>query len=156
RRHFELLLTDLYGGNPALRYRQETGGKELADDVWANFDRRCFKCGTMLATPADMDLDHTRPLALLWPLDGTATALCATHNSEKRDRPPGEYYDKDELARLSALTSIPLEELRDSSPNPVAVRLLEGRIDWFLDVFLKKPELQKVRDGKLTADLVVK
>jgi hypothetical protein len=87
RRFFELLLTELYGESAQLRYRHQTG-RELPDDVWKRFERSCFKCKTRLPTPRDMNLDHTRPLALLWPLDETATALCGSCNSEKRDRPP--------------------------------------------------------------------
>ena len=155
RRAFELLLTELYGGSANLNYRHETGS-ELADDVWENFEHRCFKCGTPLATSRDMQLDHTRPLALLWPLDGTATALCATHNSEKRDRAPVDYYDDDELRRLAKITGLPLEELCDPSPNLGAIKRLQGRLDWFFDEFLQREELQTERDGKLPADLLVK
>lgn len=156
RRAFELLLTELYGGSPALTYRHVTGGGELAEDVYRRFDGRCFKCRTPLATPNDMHLDHTRPLALLWPLDGTATALCATCNSSKRDRPPVAFYSRDELARLADLTMIPLEELESPDPNREAIKLLSDRLDWFFDVFLERPELQEVRDGKIAADLLLK
>lgn len=156
RRAIELLLTELYGGSPALLYRREHGGEELAETVFRNFEGRCFKCGTRLASERSMHLDHTRPLALLWPLDGTATALCATHNSEKRDRPPSEYYDVDELGRLSEKTGISMEELVDPSPNREAVELLRERLDWFFEVFLQRDELQTERDGKLPADLLVK
>jgi hypothetical protein len=155
RRAFELLLEGLYEGTPQLRYRQETG-RELADDVWDRFDGRCFKCGTPLTTPRDMALDHTRPLALLWPLDAGATALCPTHNSEKRDRPPVEYYSDEELRRLSGITGIGLAELTDPSPNMDAISRLGDRLNWFFGEFLNHEELQKVRDGKRTADLVVK
>jgi hypothetical protein len=155
RRAFELLLEGLYEGTPQLRYRHETG-RELVDDVWRRFDGKCFKCGTPLTTPRDMALDHTRPLALLWPLDGGATALCPTHNSEKRDRPPVDYYSTEELERLSEITGIGLEELTDPGPNIGAISSLGERLDWFFGEFLQHEELQKVRDGKLTADLVVK
>lgn len=155
RRAFELLLEGLYKGSPQLRYRAKTG-RELADDVWKGFGGRCFKCGTPLASPRDMDLDHTRPLALLWPLDGGATALCPTDNSEKRDRPPVDYYSSDELKRLSDITGIPLADLRDPNPNLEAIERVGDRLDWFFNDFLQHEELQKVRDGKLTADLVVK
>jgi hypothetical protein len=155
RRAIELLLEHLYEGTPQLRYRQQTG-RELTDDVWHRFDGRCFKCGTPLATPRDMHLDHTRPLALLWPVDGTATALCATHNSEKRDRPPVEFYTPDELRRLAKIVGLPLKELQDPSPNREAIAELLGRLDWFFDVFLADPELTKTRDGKRAADLLVK
>jgi hypothetical protein len=156
RRSFELLLQELYGGTPNLRYRATTGGRELTDDVYDRFGGRCFKCGTHLASARDMHLDHTRPLALLWPLDGTATALCATHNSEKRDRAPSEYYDADELARLSAITGVPLEQLRDPGPNGDAIDRLTARLDWFFGEFLKRDELQRVQDGKRPADLLVR
>ncbi len=155
RRAFELLLTELYGGSPSLLYREKTDS-ELTVDVWERFEGRCFKCGTPLAEPRDMHLDHTRPLALLWPLDGSATALCATHNSEKRDRPPGEFYDPDELKRLSRLTGISQRELRDPGPNREAVDLLEKRLDWFFDDFLQQEDLQTEQEGKIPADLLVK
>lgn len=155
RRHFELLLEHLYEGTPQLRFKQQTG-RDLALTVYENFDRQCFKCGTKLATARDMHLDHTRPLALLWPLGPDATALCATHNSEKRDRPPSGYYTDDELKRLSKITGISLTELRDPAPNLDAVKRLHAERDWFYNEFLQLPALQKVRDGKRTADLVEK
>jgi hypothetical protein len=156
RRHFEVLLTELYGSSPSLRHRKRFAGRELAESVWQRFEGRCFKCGTRLATQRDMHLDHTRPLALLWPLDESATCLCGTDNSAKRDRPPSEFYDADELARLSVVTGVTLHELRDPSPNVEAIELLAGRLGWFFDEFLQRPELQIEHDGKLTADLFVK
>lgn len=155
RRAFEMLLERLYEGTPQLRYRQQTG-RELTEDVWKRFQGRCFKCGTPLASPRDMHLDHTRPLALLWPVDGTATALCATHNSEKRDRPPVEFYTPDELQRLAKIVGLPLTEMQDPSPNREAIAELSGKLDWFFDVFLADPELTRARDGKQAADLLVK
>lgn len=155
RRHFELLLEHLYQGTDQLRYKNETG-RDLASDVFQRFDGRCFKCGAPFATEKEMHLDHTRPLAMLWPLDGTATALCATHNSEKRDRSPGEYYTAKELQRLSNLTGVPLIDLQYPGPNVEAIDLLGDNLDWFEDDFLQLPALQKVRDGKRAADLVVK
>lgn len=155
RRHFELLLEHLYGGSPQLRYKTETG-RDLASVIYDRFGGRCFKCGTALANEKAMHLDHTRPLAMLWPLDETATALCSTHNSEKRDRAPAEFYTADELERLADVTGVPLVDLEDPSPNVEAIDLLGERLDWFYDEFLQLPQLQNVRDGKLTADLVVK
>ena len=156
RRAIEVLLTELYEGSPSLLHRKRFAGRELADSVWSRFGGRCFKCGTRLASENDMHLDHTRPLALLWPLDQTATCLCATHNSAKRARPPSEFYDANELSRLASTTGIPLEELRDPSPNVEAIELLTDRLDWFFDDFLQRDELQTERDGKLPADLLVK
>ncbi len=155
RRHFQLLLEHLYRGSDLLRYKSRTG-RELSADIYDKFDGRCFKCGTAIASENEMHLDHTRPLAMLWPLDETATSLCATHNSEKRDRAPAEFYTADELERLADITGIPLAELQDPGPNVEAVDLLGQKIDWFYDDFLVLPALQRVHDGKRTADLVVK
>ena len=155
RRHLELLLDYLYGGSPQLRYKNETG-RDLALDIYDRFDGRCFKCGIELPTVKQMHLDHTRPLAMLWPLDDTATALCRDHNTEKRDRPPGDFYTPREIEVLAEITGVPLLELEDPSPNVEAIDLLGDNLDWFEGTFLNLPQLQKVRDGKLTADLVVK
>lgn len=155
RRALEVLLEALYEGSPNLLHRKRFAGRELAESVWKRFGGQCFKCGTQLATQRDMHLDHTRPLALLWQLDETATCLCATDNSAKRDRPPSDFYDENELARLSKITGVRLDELKDPSPNVEAIELLAGRLDWFFDQFLQRPELQIERDGKLPADLLV-
>ena len=155
RRAFEELTTELYGQSALLRYRHLTG-HELADDVFKRFNGTCFKCGKRLPTARKMQLDHTRPLALLWPLDGTATSLCKDCNSEKRDRAPAEFYDQAELTLLAELTGLPLAELKDPSPNTDAVDRLRQRRDWFFDIFLRRPELLKVRDGKTAAELLVK
>ena len=155
RRHLELLLDYLYGGSPQLRYKNETG-RDLAQDIYTRFEGRCFKCGSELPTVKKMHLDHTRPLAMLWPLDSTATALCKEHNTQKRDRPPVDFYTSDELKRLAQLTGVPLDELRNPSPNTDAVDRLGENLDWFHNFFLELPQLQRVHDGKRTADLVIK
>lgn len=155
RRAFELLLAELYGGTPQLRYRHEQG-KELADDVWKRFGCACFNCGAELPTPRDMHLDHTRPLALLWPLDGTATALCGSCNSEKRDRAPSDFYTPTKLAALSKITGIPPDDLAKTHPNEEALTLLLRRPKWFFGEFLLRDEMTKERDGKIAGELVVK
>ncbi|MBX3534574.1 MAG: hypothetical protein KF826_09500 [Xanthobacteraceae bacterium] len=155
RRAFELLLAELYKGTPQLRYRHENHS-ELADDIWEMFDRRCFNCGTELKSARDMNLDHTRPLAFLWPLDGSATALCKSCNSLKRDRSPSEFYTKDKIEQLSSITKIPLEDLNSDRANETAIDLLLNRLDWFFDDFLARDEMTKERDGKITGELVVK
>ncbi|EGD05281.1 hypothetical protein B1M_07195 [Burkholderia sp. TJI49] len=155
RRAFELLLAELYGGTPQLRYRHEMG-TELADDVWERFGRVCFNCGAKLATPRDMHLDHTRPLALLWPLDGTATALCGSCNSEKRDRAPSDFYPPAKLAALAKIAGIPPADLAKTHPNEEALGLLLRRLDWFFGEFLLRDEMTKERDGKVAGELVIK
>jgi hypothetical protein len=156
RRAFELLLTELLGGSPQLLYRHETG-RELADDIWERFGKKCFNCGTALPSAKKMHLDHTRPLALLWPLDETATALCGQCNSAKRDRYPADFYKKPgQLEALAELTGIPLVELQQPQPNLTALRLLSERLEWFFGDFLQRPEHLKERDGKIAVELIVK
>lgn len=155
RRAFEFLLEALYEGTPQLRYRHEHRS-ELADDVWNRFGRACFACTADLPTPRHMNLDHTRPLAFLWPLDGSATALCKSCNGLKRDRAPHDFYTPVQLDRLSRITGIPLQELREDRPNEEALDLLMPRLDWFFDEFLTRDEMIKERDGKIAGELVAK
>ena len=156
RRFFELLLTELYGGSPQLSYRINNDGRELADDIWIKFNKKCFNCPEQLSSSKDMHLDHTRPLALLWPLDETATCLCGSCNSAKRDRPPSEFYSEEKLVELSEITGIPLYELKNPTPNMDAIEKIKDNIDWLFNVFCQREELQKIRDGKLTLDLFLK
>jgi hypothetical protein len=155
RRSIELLLSDLYGGSPQMLFRHEHG-QELSDYVWEKFDKKCFNCGSLIPTARDMNLDHTRPLALLWPLDQSGTCLCASCNSQKRDRSPSEFYDEAKIKLLSEKTGIPVDQLQTPGPNKGALSLLVGKLDWFFDVFLQKPELRKEREGKVTGELLVK
>ena len=140
RRAFELLLAELYRGTPQLRYRHEHHS-ELADDVWNRFGRACFACGASLPTVKDMHLDHTRPLAFLWPLDGSATALCKTCNGLKRDRSPLDFYTAEALTRLSQITGIPLEDLQHDRPNEAAI-----------DLLLRPRRIVSVRPGPFRSD----
>ena len=155
RRGFELLIEALYRGTPQLRYRAQMG-RELADDVYRRFARRCFNCEAELKTVNEMHLDHTRPLALLWPLDGTATALCGNCNSQKRDRAPADFYTESKLLKLATIVGLVHKELADPSPNMEAVELLVNRLDWFFDRFLMTEDMVKEREGKITGELVVK
>lgn len=157
RRALELLLTELFGESPQLRYRHQTGGRELSDDIWNKFGRKCFNCSQPLEVQKKMHLDHTRPLALLWPLDGTATCLCGSCNSEKRDRSPATFYTRaSQLEALSKITGIPLADLKKPTPNIEAIQLLQGRLDWFFDEFCQRPDLTKERDGKVAVELLIK
>ena len=131
-------------------------GRELADDVYRRFARRCFNCEAELKTVNEMHLDHTRPLALLWPLDGTATALCGNCNSQKRDRAPADFYTESKLLKLATIVGLVHKELADPSPNMEAVELLVNRLDWFFDRFLMTEDMVKEREGKITGELVVK
>lgn len=155
RRHFELLLSELNGISPQLNYRHITG-KELSTEVWEKFGKKCFKCEASISTVNEMNLDHTRPLALLWQLDGTATCLCKTCNSQKRDRFPKDFYNEEELRCLTKVTEIPLSELLNPMPNLEALNAILANKEWLFHTFLNKPDLQKIRDGKKTSELVCK
>lgn len=155
RRNFELLIAELRQSSELLNYRVKTG-KELTEDIWNKFGKKCFKCKKDIKNSRSMHLDHTRPLALLWPLDQTATALCSTCNTSKRDRPPAEFYTQDQLAELSAYTGLSIDDLISQEPNHEVIQQLIKKEDWFFDVFLCKPELLKEREGKITSELVVK
>lgn len=156
RRAFELLLEDLYQGSPQMIYRHKFHS-ELADDIWRKFHKKCFSCSADLPTARAMQLDHTRPLAYLWPLDETATALCKTCNSLKRDRMPAAFYVKPgQLQLLAKITGIPFDELKNPSPNEAVIKLLLTRKEWLFTTFLMRPEMVKERDGKITGELVVK
>jgi hypothetical protein len=155
RRAFELLLTELSGTSPILAYHEKYG-RELVDDVWERFGGKCFNRGEVLPSKQQMHLDHTRPLALLWPLDESATALCASCNSEKHDKSPGEFYTREQLEALSKVVGLPLDQLEDPSPNIPAVRALLSRLDWFFSTFLARPDFTREREGKRTDVLIVK
>lgn len=155
RRHFELLLSELNSMSPQMQYRHKTG-RELTDEIWNKFSRKCFKCQTPINTSREMNLDHTRPLALLWQLDETATCLCKSCNSQKRDRYPVDYYDASELERLAQVTGISLQDLQEPTPNKIALNNILENLDWLFETFLERKDLQKERDGKITAELVCK
>jgi hypothetical protein len=153
RRAFELLIEALMEGSEQLAYRLKTG-RELSDEILRRFRYTCFKCSKSLE--AGWHLDHTRPLALLWPLDQTATALCRDCNSAKRDRPPGEFYTPNEIKRLALMVGLSEAELRNPAPNRGIVNLLLQKRDWFFDEFLTSSEMTKEREGKTAAELLVK
>lgn len=155
RRHFELLVTELYQMSRQMAFKHKTG-VELSDHIWKKFGNKCFNCSASLPTVKSMALDHTRPLALLWPLDETATALCGACNSSKSDRFPRDFYTDDKLANLSVLTGIPIEQLNNPTPNMDVINELVNRLDWLFDTFLTRAEMVRVRDGKITGELVVK
>jgi hypothetical protein len=156
RRYFERLISELFQESKDLSFKYRTG-KELTDHIWEKFGKECFNCGENLPTANDMHRDHTRPLALLWPLDETATALCGPCNSSKSDKSPVEFYELPEvLERLSTMTGIPLADLESPAPNLRVIEKLLERLDWFFEDFLTRDDMTKERDGKVAAELVVK
>ena len=154
RRHFELLLTELYKSSPQLTYRKKTE-RELIDDIYLKFNKKCFACDVPLKK-SEINVDHTRPLALLWQLDETATVLCKSCNSQKGSKYPKDFYDINKLKILSTITNIKLDKLLNPTPNLEALKLLLNNTNWFFNVFLNKDHLKKIKSGKSAAELICK
>lgn len=155
RRAFEVLVNELLGREWIYHEHRMATGSEFDLHIWSKFDKRCFKCNKEISSPNAMDLDHTLPLAYLWPLDNTATCLCSSCNSSKSDKFPIDFYGKDQVKELSRRTGIALKTLESRPINIDAVNRLFDRIEWFFDVFLAEKDYQKIRHGKKAADLIV-
>ncbi|WP_297813559.1 hypothetical protein [uncultured Finegoldia sp.] len=156
RRAIEVLVNSLLDRNIIHFEFERRTKKEFSRYIWEKFDKRCFKCGPD-SDPielGDMALDHTMPLAYLYRLDETATCLCSSHNSQKSDNFPVDYYTKGELSRLSEITGLSLDLLYKKEVNQQVLDLLVKNVVWFYDEFLMQPNYQKVRDGILTADKI--
>jgi hypothetical protein len=137
-------------------FRLSNEGREFDKHIWERFDRKCFNCSKLLPSPSEMALDHTMPLVYLWPLDETATCLCATCNSKKSDSFPVDFYDKNQRERLSGITGIDMDTLNSRKVNSRAVDALRTKVLWFFDDFLGYPEYQEINEGKKAADLIYK
>lgn len=156
RRAIEVLVNLLLRKNLIHFEFERRTKKAFAQYIWEKFNRRCFKCGPDSDPIAlgDMALDHTMPLVYLYRLDETATCLCSSHNSQKSDHFPVDYYSEEELIRLSAITGLSLEQLHKKEVNQQVLDLLISNVVWFYDEFLMKADYQKVRDGIRTADKI--
>lgn len=156
RRAIEVLVNTLLDKNLIHFEFERRTKKEFSRYIWEKFNKRCFKCGPDSAPIAlgDMALDHTMPLAYLYRLDETATCLCSSHNSQKSDHFPVDYYTEEELVRLSRITGLSLTQLHKKEVNQQVLNLLIENIVWFYDEFLMHPDYQKVRDGIRTADKI--
>lgn len=156
RRAIEVLVNTLLDRNLVHFEFERKTKKEFSRYIWEKFDKRCFKCGPDSDPIAlgDMALDHTMPLAYLYRLDETATCLCSSHNSQKSDHFPVDYYSEDELKRLSVITGLSLEQLHKKEINKQVLDLLVEHVVWFYDEFLMESDYQKVRDGIKTADKI--
>jgi hypothetical protein len=97
----------------AIKDRTEIGLKSL---IWNRFGRSCFYCGKELSLD-EVHLDHTRPMAYLWPIDEHASCLCAEHNNLKKDKFPVDFYNGTQLEKLSKLTGLSMDQLRQKELN---------------------------------------
>lgn len=155
RRAFEFLIAELQNKSSQQSFRIETG-KELTEYIFKKFNSSCFKCKKEFSQSNEMNIDHTRPLALLWPLDDSATALCRSCNSKKRDRYPKDFYSNNELESLAEITGIEISDLLNPLPNIKILNEIINRIDWFYDEFLNNNKLKEIKDGKTSASLICK
>lgn len=156
RRALEVLVNKLLNTNLIhFEYENKTK-KEFSEYIWNKFNRRCFKCGPNSSEIKlkDMALDHTMPLAYLYRLDETATCLCSSHNSQKSDHFPVDFYSEDELKKLSEITGLSLDTLHSRQINQTVLDLLVKNVVWYFDVFLMNVDYQKVRDGIKTSDKI--
>src|SRR5207244_3589985 len=85
---------------------KERSGAGLKSQVWERFGRRCFYCNRSLDLD-EVHLDHTRPLAYLWPIDEHATCLCGEHNNQKQDKFPVDFYTDAQLHELADICGLP-------------------------------------------------
>lgn len=156
RRAIEVLVNKLLERNLVHFEFEKQTKREFSKYIWEKFDKRCFKCGADSDPIAlgDMALDHTMPLAYLYRLDETATCLCNSHNSQKSDHFPVDFYSEDELKRLSEITGLSLEVLYTRQVNERVLDLLVKNVVWFYEEFLTESDYQKVRDGIRTADKI--
>lgn len=156
RRAIEVLVNSLLNRNLVHFEFEHKTKKEFSKYIWKKFRKRCFKCGPDSKPIAleDMALDHTMPLACLYRLDETATCLCSSHNSQKSDNFPVDFYSEDELIRLSEITGLSLKQLHKRGINQEVLKLLVKNVVWFYDEFLMNSDYQKVRDGIRTADKI--
>lgn len=105
-------------------------GSGLRSQVWNRFDRKCFRCGVDVSLKG-FQLDHTRPLAYLWPIDEYATCLCAGCNNAKKDKFPSEFYTEAELVELSGIIGLSIEELTLKSLNQPELQRIQGDLEGF-------------------------
>lgn len=109
---------------------KERSGAGLKSQIWEKFDRKCFFCKEPVALN-EFQLDHTRPLAYLWPIDEHATCLCPEHNNQKKDKFPVDFYSKEQLVELSKITGLSLEELTVKDINiPELQRIIDNIVEY--------------------------
>lgn len=126
-RERKLLLRD---GDIVERFKERGTKEGFRTFIWKRFGGKCFKCGKAV-TVEDYQLDHTRPLAYLWPLDEHATCLCSDCNNNKKDAFPVEFYSLEDLKRLSGIVMLPLEALQQRAVNEEELQRIRSDIIGF-------------------------
>jgi hypothetical protein len=131
-------------------------GDGLKSIVWKRFGRRCFLCQRPLKL-SEVELDHTRPIAYLWPIDEFATCLCATCNNLKKDRFPVDVYTDGQLRDLARITGLPYEALTQRSVNEVELKRIIDDIARFASTWDPRTfnaTRRKIRELKRDIDLL--
>lgn len=116
------------------RIKNRHSGKGLKSIVWQNFGKSCFRCGKPLKLK-EVQLDHTRPLAYLYPIDEHATCLCDLCNNFKKDRFPVDVYNDEQLRELSRITKLPYAKLKRKDINEPVLREILADITRFADTW---------------------
>ena len=133
------------------RLAGETGRVD-SREIFEKFGGHCFNCNRQLFyTPAgqqEINLDHTLPIRLLWPIHtDNATLLCSNCNNQKHDLWPSEFYSIPKLRSLARLTGYPYD-LVSGQPrvNEEAVAEILADADSFIEEWIHRPdEIRKVR-----------
>lgn len=113
-----------------LEHIKDKYNQGLKSLVWERFNHKCFRCGQELDHD-EVQVDHTRPLAYLWPIDEHATCLCATCNNHKKDKFPVDFYTSNQLESLSEITGLPIGDLKVKDVNPSQLRRIKSNIEQF-------------------------
>jgi len=138
-----------------LKAIKDRHGAGLKSIIWEKFGRKCFNCNKPLALD-EVCLDHTRPLAYLWPIDEFATCLCDTCNNHKKERFPVDFYTDDQLHRLADITGLPYEELIKKEVNEASLRYIIDDISNFVRTWEARTfnaTARKVKELKPDTDL---
>lgn len=131
-------------------------GAGLKSKVWERFGKSCFRCKKKVSLD-DFQLDHTRPLAYLWPIDEHATCLCANCNNEKKEKFPVEFYTPEQLAELSQISGLPLNDLIAKTLNEIELKRILEELktfarDWEPRTFLATS--RKIKELRPEIDLL--
>jgi hypothetical protein len=102
-------------------------------------------------------LDHTRPLAYLWPIDEYATCLCEPCNNNKKDRFPCDFYNEEKLRELARITKLPYRELIKRQVNEKELKRILSDIVGFANSWTPRTfnsVARKVMELKPEVDLL--
>lgn len=113
-------------------FKNRVAKEGLRHFIWERFGRKCFKCGISVSL-GEFELDHTRPLSYLWPIDQHATCLCADCNNRKKDSFPCDFYSPEDLQRLAVLIQLDLDELKVKSVNVKELERIRADICTFAE-----------------------